>query len=93
MVGQYARRFKVGDEDLGAQTVRGDEGGGGVRFVLGLGEQVLRVRVVRGGGGRGFGVVGWVGGVVVGWGGDGHGVEKAEGMEVCDVVWWVDFRL
>lgn len=85
MVGQYARRFEVGDEDLGAQTVWGDEGGGGVRFVLRLGEQVLRVRVVRrgGGGGRGFGAVGGVGGVVVGWGSDGHGV----GMEVCGVVW------
>ena len=43
VVGQDARRFEVGDEDLGAQTVWGDEGGGGVRFVLGLGEQVLRV--------------------------------------------------
>ena len=46
-----------------------------------------------GGGGSSFGAVDWVGGVGVGWSGDGHGVERAEELEICGVVRWIGFRL
>lgn len=87
-VRQDARRFQVVDEEVGAQTVRGDDGRG-VRFVMGvlllllrriaflvcLWEEGLGVGVLVGGGGGGG--VGVVGGCV-----DGH-----------DDVWWCGKRM